>query len=199
MDAYIALENFIVKRETKYGTGVPVSREEKVAIMDSSRLKEASSKNAWLLIDIPEINNYLDIDTPIREQSTEVIKSLLSTDFIMTLFIYEGRKLYNEMDSLLADIEDKKEASKKYIEEFSQSQKDKILGLISGKDLITFIESKCTNHDLDKVSALLYSSGIKGLVYEEDYSERILLFNAYKDIEMKQIRTEPVSNTRMNF
>ena len=153
MDAYIALENFIVKRETKYGTGVPVSREEKVAIMDSSRLKEASSKNAWLLIDIPEINNYLDIDTPIREQSTEVIKSLLSTDFIMTLFIYEGRKLYNEMDSLLADIEDKKEASKKYIEEFSQSQKDKILGLISGKDLITYIESKCTNHDIDKVSA----------------------------------------------
>lgn len=96
MNAFIALEKYIVKEEKDFGVGVPVSFNEEIAKYESTRKKGVQSYNNWMLIEIPCDSFFLDVQKPLNEQSDDVLNALMSRDAIMSIFIYEAKILYKK-------------------------------------------------------------------------------------------------------
>lgn len=188
MNAFVSLENYIVKQELNAGVGVSVTLDEAVAKYESTRRKGVLSYNNWLLVNIPGENFFIDMTKPIKEQSDDVLASLMKNDFIMSLFIYEARKIFESMNNL-PDEQNNKEEYNKRMENFSKKKYEFLLSFKSGLDLFNFINSKCITHDRAKSSSLLYDFGIKGALYDDETGKRFLLFNAKKDIEPVDYRT----------
>ncbi|CAM4304506.1 hypothetical protein [Treponema peruense] len=188
MNAFVSLENYIVKQELNAGVGVSVTLDEAVAKYESTRRKGVLSYNNWLLVNIPGENFFIDMTKPIKEQSDDVLASLMKNDFIMSLFIYEARKIFESMNTL-PDEQNNKEEYNKRMENFSKKKYEFLLSFKSGLDLFNFINSKCITHDRAKSSSLLYDFGIKGALYDDETGKRFLLFNAKKDIEPVDYRT----------
>ena len=188
MNAFVSLENYIVKQELNAGVGVSVTLDEAVAKYESTRRKGVLSYNNWLLVNIPGENFFIDMTKPIKEQSNDVLASLMKNDFIMSLFIYEARKIFESMNTL-PDEQNNKEEYNKRMENFSKKKYEFLLSFKSGLDLFNFINSKCITHDRAKSSSLLYDFGIKGALYDDETGKRFLLFNAKKDIEPVDYRT----------
>lgn len=197
MDAFIAMQKYIVKEEKNFGVGVPVTQIEEIAQYESSRIKNVQSYNNWMLINIPDSAFFLDVAKPIKEQSNEVLSKLNDKEFIMSLFIHEARQLYYKLDSLLADSIDKKADSDKYFNDFLAEKYDTLIKIPSGQEFFNFINSKCITHDKGKSSSLLYSHGIKGCKYKDDTGERFLLFNAKKDIVPVEYRSAMLENSKL--
>ena len=188
MNAFVSLENYIVKQELNAGVGVSVTLDEAVAKYESTRRKGVLSYNNWLLVNIPGETFFIDMTKPIKEQSDDVLASLMKNDFIMSLFIYEARKIFESMNTL-PDEQNNKEEYNKRMENFSKKKYEFLLSFKSGLDLFNFINSKCITHDRAKSSSLLYDFGIKGALYDDETGKRFLLFNAKKDIEPVDYRT----------
>lgn len=188
MNAFVSLENYIVKQELNAGVGVSVTLDEAVAKYESTRRKGVLSYNNWLLVNIPGENFFIDMTKPIKEQSDDVLASLMKNDFIMSLFIYEARKIFESMNTL-PDEQNNKEEYNKRMKNFSKKKYEFLLSFKSGLDLFNFINSKCITHDRAKSSSLLYDFGIKGALYDDETGKRFLLFNAKKDIEPVDYRT----------
>ena len=98
MNAYIALEKYIVKEEMDFGVGVPVTLDETVAMHESRRKKEVMSYNNWLFINIPGKEFFLDVEKSIKEQSDDVLNTLMNRDFICSLFVHEARILLKNLE-----------------------------------------------------------------------------------------------------
>ena len=196
MNAYIALEKYIVKEEKDFGVGVPVSLDEDIAKYESTRKKNVKSYNNWLMINIPSSNFFLDISKPVNEQSSEVSSILMNKEFIMSLFIHETRIILNETEGKNSGKVVREEVNK-ILEDFVKEKYESILKLNSGFDLFSFVNSKCINQDKRKSSALLYNHGIKGIIYKDDSDERYLLFNAKNDIEILQYRNAELKDSKL--
>ena len=121
MNAFVSLENYIVKQELNAGVGVSVTLDEAVAKYESTRRKGVLSYNNWLLVNIPGENFFIDMTKPIKEQSDDVLASLMKNDFIMSLFIYEARKIFESMNTL-PDEQNNKEEYNKRMENFSYAK-----------------------------------------------------------------------------
>ncbi|MBO4858721.1 MAG: hypothetical protein J5527_09415 [Treponema sp.] len=188
MNAYIALEKYIVKEEMDFGVGVPVTLDETVAMHESRRKKEVMSYNNWLLINIPGKELFLDVEKSIKEQSDDVLNTLMNRDFICSLFVHEARILLKKLEQNLSGSSSFRTESTSALSDFVHEKYELILNLRSGRDLFNFVNSKCITHDKSKSSALLYSHGIKGCSYDNDTGKRFLLFNAKKDIEPLEFR-----------
>lgn len=196
MNAYIALEKYIVKEEKDFGVGVSVSLDEDIAKYESTRKKNVKSYNNWLMINIPSSNFFLDISKPVNEQSSEVSSILMNKEFIMSLFIHETRIILNEMEGKNSGKVVREEVNK-ILEDFVKEKYESIFKLNSGFDLFSFVNSKCINQDKRKSSALLYNHGIKGIIYKDDSDERYLLFNAKNDIEILQYRNAELKDSKL--
>lgn len=198
MNAFIALEKYIVKEEKDFGVGVPVSFNEEIAKYESTRKKGVQSYNNWMLIEIPGSSFFLDVQKPLNEQSDDVLNALMSRDAIMSIFIHEARILYKKMDSLISG-KNPKEESEHLFKEFVDEKYNFLLKFQSGFDFFNFINSKCISHDKSKSSALLYNIGIKGCHYNDDSGERLLMFNAKKDINPIEYRNSILSDSKLNL
>lgn len=191
MQAYIALEKYLKNEEKDFGVGVPVSINEEIAKYESTRIKGLDSYNNWISINIPDTAFFLDIEKSIKEQSNEVLNNLLKREFILALFYHEGKKLISDFENRFvteSPTENKKEIINKYFDEFISEKNEFLLKFPSGKQLFNYVNSKCITHDKAKSSSLLYTYGIKGISYKDDIGDRLLMFNAQKDIEPLQFR-----------
>lgn len=199
MDAFIAREKYIVKEHKPGGIGVSVTCDEDVAKYESTRRKNVDSYNSWLSISIPDRTFFLDAARPMREQSEDVLSCINKKEFLTTLFATESRKLYKDMDELVKD-EDSNDAklskSKSIFTEFLSEKYNFLLGFSEGIELFDFICRRCRNHDLGKSSALLYDCGIKGSLFSDDTGERLLLYNAAKDIVVLNEKSMKLPDSR---
>lgn len=196
MNAFIALEKYIVKEEKDFGVGVPVTLDEEIAKFESQRKKNVQSYNNWLLINIPGTDFFLDASKPINEQSADVLNVLMDKQFIFSLFIHEGRKLLGDMEKRLLGNDVKTETDR-ILDEFSKEKYELLFKFPSGLDLFRFVNSKCIDHDKGKSSALLYNHGIKGVSFNDETGERFLLFNAKKDIQVIDFRNGMLPDSKL--
>lgn len=196
MNAFISLQNYIVKQEKDFGVGVPVTLDEDIAKYESIRKKNVSSFNNWMMINIPGKSFFLDVNRPVSEQSDDVLGILMGKDFLMSLFIHEARKTLNEMGDSLGGKDIRTETNRIY-DEFVKNEYELLLKIPSGQEFFNFVVSKCVNHDRAKSSALLYSFGIKGSLFNDNMGEKLLLFNAKKDIEPVEFRKASLEDSKL--
>lgn len=198
MNAYIAMEKYILEEEKLCGVGVPVSLNENVAMYESSRKKNVESYNNWMLINIPGKDFFLDIEKPVKEQSDEVLSVLMKKDFLNSLFIHEARRLLDSMGDQL-EGKDIREESNRLFNELAKEKYDLLLKIPSGLELFNFVNGKCITHDKAKSSSLLWDFGIKGCKYTDDSGERFLIFNAKKDITPLEYRSKILQGSTLNL
>lgn len=197
MNAFIAMEKYIVKEEKDFGVGVPVTLNEDIAMYESSRKKDVQSYNNWLLIGIPDELFFLDVTKPVMEQREEILKILGNQKFLGSLFVHEARILLNDLEARLAG-KNLKEETARIFDEFTAEKFEFLKKFQTGSDFFRFVNSKCVTHDKGKSSALLYNFGIKGCRYRDDTGERFLLFNAKRDIEPLEFRHAALEDSRLN-
>lgn len=196
MDAFISLQNYIVKQEKDFGVGVPVTLSEEIAKYESTRKKNVASFNNWMMINIPGKPFFLDIAKPVAEQSDDILNILMSKDFLMSLFIHEARKTLNEIGKNL-EGKDVREETNRIYDEFVKEKYESLLKIQSGQELFNFVVSKCNNKDKAKSSALLYNFGIKGALFNDNTGERLLMFNAKKDIIPLELRKDSLVDSKL--
>lgn len=172
MQVYLPMENYIKKLEFDYGVGVLSSVSEEKAKAQTSRKKNVASYNQWLLTDIPEQENFLNIYEPVNKQSQIIIDGLKNQNFILTLFISDTKKI-------LA-INDTRENYDIQINEMIE-EKFNLLQSMTGLELVQFVNKRCRNHDMAKSSALLYQANIKGTFIPNGEESDFLIFNPHKD------------------
>lgn len=198
MNAFIAMEKYIVKEEKLCGVGVPVSLDENVAMFESSRKKNVESYNNWMLINVPGRDFFLDVEKPVAEQSDDILNVLMNKKFLMSLFVYEARLLFNSMEPKLAG-KNVKEESERLFSEMAKEKYELLLKIPTGLDFFNFVNGKCITHDKAKSSSLLWSFGIKGCRYSDDSGERFLMFNAKRDIEPLEYRSRQLEGSALNL
>lgn len=196
MNAFISLQNYIVKQEKDFGVGVPVTLSEEIAKYESTRKKNVASFNNWMMINIPGKPFFLDIAKPVTEQSDDILNILMSKDFLMSLFIHEARKTLNEIGKNL-EGKDVREETNRIYDEFVKEKYESLLKIQSGQELFNFVVSKCNNKDKAKSSALLYNFGIKGALFNDNTGERFLMFNAKKDIIPIELRKDSLVDSKL--
>ncbi len=196
MNAFISLQNYIVKQEKDFGVGVPVTLSEEIAKYESTRKKNVASFNNWMMINIPGKPFFLDIAKPVAEQSDDILNILMSKDFLMSLFIHEARKTLNEIGKNL-EGKDVREETNRIYDEFVKEKYESLLKIQSGQELFNFVVSKCNNKDKAKSSALLYNFGIKGALFNDNTGERFLMFNAKKDIIPLELRKDSLVDSKL--
>lgn len=196
MNAFISLQNYIVKQEKDFGVGVPVTLSEEIAKYESTRKKNVASFNNWMMINIPGKPFFLDIAKPVAEQSDDILNILMSKDFLMSLFIHEARKTLNEIGKNLKGKDVREETNRIY-DEFVKEKYESLLKIQSGQELFNFVVSKCNNKDKAKSSALLYNFGIKGALFNDNTGERFLMFNAKKDIIPLELRKDSLIDSKL--
>ena len=196
MNAFISLQNYIVKQEKDFGVGVPVTLSEEIAKYESTRKKNVASFNNWMMINIPGKTFFLDIAKPVAEQSDDILNILMSKDFLMSLFIHEARKTLNEIGKNL-EGKDVREETNRIYDEFVKEKYESLLKIQSGQELFNFVVSKCNNKDKAKSSALLYNFGIKGALFNDNTGERFLMFNAKKDIIPLELRKDSLVDSKL--
>ena len=196
MNAFISLQNYIVKQEKEFGVGVPVTLSEEIAKYESTRKKNVASFNNWMMINIPGKTFFLDIAKPVAEQSDDILNILMSKDFLMSLFIHEARKTLNEIGKNL-EGKDVREETNRIYDEFVKEKYESLLKIQSGQELFNFVVSKCNNKDKAKSSALLYNFGIKGALFNDNTGERFLMFNAKKDIIPLELRKDSLVDSKL--
>lgn len=196
MDAFISLQNYIVKQEKDFGVGVPVTLSEEIAKYESTRKKNVASFNNWMMINIPGKPFFLDIAKPVAEQSDDILNILMNKDFLMSLFIHEARKTLNEIGKNL-EGKDVREETNRIYDEFVKEKYESLLKIQSGQELFNFVVSKCNNKDKAKSSALLYNFGIKGALFNDNTGERLLMFNAKKDIIPLELRKDSLVDSKL--
>lgn len=196
MNAFISLQNYIVKQEKDFGVGVPVTLSEEIAKYESTRKKNVASFNNWMMINIPGKPFFLDIAKPVAEQSDDILNILMSKDFLMSLFIHEARKTLNEIGKNL-EGKDVREETNRIYDEFVKEKHESLLKIQSGQELFNFVVSKCNNKDKAKSSALLYNFGIKGALFNDNTGERFLMFNAKKDIIPLELRKDSLVDSKL--
>lgn len=196
MNAFISLQNYIVKQEKDFGVGVPVTLSEEIAKYESTRKKNVASFNNWMMINIPGKPFFLDIAKPVAEQSDDILNILMSKDFLMSLFIHEARKNLNEIGKNLKGKDVREETNRIY-DEFVKEKYESLLKIQSGQELFNFVVSKCNNKDKAKSSALLYNFGIKGALFNDNTGERFLMFNAKKDIIPLELRKDSLVDSKL--
>ncbi len=101
MNAFISLQNYIVKQEKDFGVGVPVTLDEEIAMYESTRKKNVASFNNWMLINIPSKSFFLDVNKPVSEQSDDILNILMNKEFLMSLFILVAKKTLNEIGNYI--------------------------------------------------------------------------------------------------
>lgn len=196
MNAFISLQNYIVKQEKDFGVGVPVTLSEEIAKYESTRKKNVASFNNWMMINIPGKPFFLDIAKPVAEQSDDILNILMSKEFLMSLFIHEARKTLNEIGKNLEGKNVREETNRIY-DEFVKEKYESLLKIQSGQELFNFVVSKCNNKDKAKSSALLYNFGIKGALFNDNTGERFLMFNAKKDIIPIELRKDSLVDSKL--
>lgn len=196
MNAFISLQNYIVKQEKDFGVGVPVTLSEEIAKYESTRKKNVASFNNWMMINIPGKPFFLDIAKPVAEQSDDILNILMSKDFLMSLFIHEARKTLNEIGKNLKGKDVREETNRIY-DEFVKEKYESLLKIQSGQELFNFVVSKCNDKDKAKSSALLYNFGIKGALFNDNTGERFLMFNAKKDIIPLELRKDSLVDSKL--
>lgn len=196
MNAFISLQNYIVKQEKDFGVGVPVTLSEEIAKYESTRKKNVASFNNWMMINIPGKPFFLDIAKPVAEQSDDILNILMNKDFLMSLFIHEARKTLNEIGKNL-EGKDVREETNRIYDEFVKEKYESLLKIQSGQELFNFVVSKCNNKDKAKSSALLYNFGIKGALFNDNTGERFLMFNAKKDIIPLELRKDSLVDSKL--
>ena len=196
MNAFISLQNYIVKQEKDFGVGVPVTLSEEIAKYESTRKKNVASFNNWMMINIPGKPFFLDIGKPVAEQSDDILNILMSKEFLMSLFIHEARKTLNEIGKNL-EGKDVREETNRIYDEFVKEKYESLLKIQSGQELFNFVVSKCNNKDKAKSSALLYNFGIKGALFNDNTGERFLMFNAKKDIIPLELRKDSLVDSKL--
>lgn len=196
MNAFISLQNYIVKQEKDFGVGVPVTLSEEIAKYESTRKKNVASFNNWMMINIPGKPFFLDIAKPVAEQSDDILNILMSKDFLMSLFIHEARKTLNEIGKKLKGKDVREETNRIY-DEFVKEKYESLLKIQSGQELFNFVVSKCNDKDKAKSSALLYNFGIKGALFNDNTGERFLMFNAKKDIIPLELRKDSLVDSKL--
>ncbi len=196
MNAFIALEKYIVKEEKDFGVGVPVALNEEIAMYESQRKKNVQSYNNWIMINIPDSNFFIDAAKPINKQSEDILNILKDKKFIMSLFVHEGKSLLSDMKNYFQG-ENIKEESNQIFNDFVREKYESIFKFPSGLALFKFVNSKCIDHNKGKSSALLYNHGIKGVLYHDETGERLFMYNAKKDIFPLEYRSGSLFDSKL--
>ena len=89
--AFIPAENYITKIQLPFGTGVVACYSEEDAMRLTGRRKNFLTKNEWYDIEIPSRNTFLNLDSPIMENSVRAISSLFSDKALAMLFIQRDK------------------------------------------------------------------------------------------------------------
>ena len=195
MNAFIAMQNYIVKEEKDFGLGVSVTLDENIAKYESCRKKNVMSLNNWMLIDIPSSETFLDLNLPLIEQKA-VLPVLQKKEFITNIFYHEAKKLLDEMGNMLHG-RNVKEESNKLFEEFTKEKFEFLMKFQNGQKLFDFVKSKCITKDKAKTSALLYNSGISGFIFNNETGKRFFLYNAKKDIKPLEYRNMQLEKSKL--
>lgn len=196
MNAFISLQNYIVKQEKDFGVGVTVTLSEEIAKYESGRKKNVASFNNWMMINIPEKSFFLDVNKSVSEQSDDVLNVLMSKEFLMSLFIHEAKKILDEIGKNLEGKDIKEETNRVY-DEFVKEKYELLLKIPTGQSFFDFVVSKCRNRDKAKSSALLYNFGIKGSLFNDNTGERFFLYNAKKDILPLELRNASLVDSKL--
>lgn len=190
MKAFIAMNKYIVNEINKGGAGVPVAFDEEIAKTETCKQENIQSYNEWLEINIPEAMFFLETTKSMKNQNANILECLRNEQFLTTLFVTDARRLYNNMEKMFKPNIDKNIQIKKILSDFCDEKYKRLLALPTGFDLIHFINDRCKTHDMKKSSALLYNAGIKGALYCDKLGQRILIYDASKDILPVAVRSE---------
>ena len=192
--AFIPAENYINKIQLPFGTGVVACYSEEDAMRLTGRRKNFLTKNEWYDIEIPPKNTFLNLDSPIMENSVRAISSLFSDKALAMLFYTEGQKFFNEEIPLYfknreVPEQKKEEIVRKKLDCFYKSKIEEIKSLVTVSSLIQFITRRARNNDVAVTSSFLSMTGINGIIYSGNNEERILIFDAKRQIKLKYLNS----------
>lgn len=194
--AFIAAENYIKNICLPFGVGVVTSFDEEDAMRCTARRGNLNTRNEWLNIEIPAKKSFLNLDSPLEEQSKEILVPLFSAKSISLLFYAEGQKYFQGNSGVISSMtdfpEEKNDASREEICNFYEEKKNELKKLASVYSLIQFITAKAHNHDMAITSSFLQATGINGIVYSEENTERALIFDAKNQIEVLRFNSEAI-------
>lgn len=194
-DAFIACNKFIKKSSYEFGTGIVSSYNEEIEKAEAGINSSLKSNEGWLKIQIPNKDFFLDIEKSVREQSKIFKQNLFTHEALKTLFIDDFTDFYENVEKEVKTYPQEKQLSHytQRNDEFFEQKTETILSLKSVIDLVEFITNQTRNHDLDIASSFLAKFGASGVLFNDDFGKRILIFNPQRDVEVHGFRSLPVN------
>jgi hypothetical protein len=172
-------------------SGVVVSYQEEAAKQDIS-VRDGGKFADWFEIAVPPDECIMDLDKDIKSQSRTVLTGIMSHDAIDVLFPDEAEQVRKRVEAYARTVPagenigiDSYESST-----FYEQKRADLDGLKTIRSYISFLNQRGRNDILEPcmTASYLYNCcGIRGLRYKDPVGDRILIFNARKDIEILQI------------
>lgn len=194
--AFIAANNYIQKSVLPFGVGVIAAFDEECAKKDSRRLQHLYTQNIWYSIELPELSNFLKLDSTLTE-NTEATQFLFSVEAMRLLFIDEARTFFRSLDAYVnsKNIEKKEAYVHEELARFYKEKADFLKSHKSVSDIVRFITGKAKNHNPAITSGFLFQFGIPGIIYAENNEQRVLVFDAKHSIRILHVHSEQTANS----
>lgn len=165
-------------------TGVAVAYDEKIAIEESQAQNTVSIN--WLKIEIPNDLYYLDLNKSFEEQSDFVKNSIFDNESLKIIFQNELKSVSQNISKTLQNLQPGNN-QKAYINQMTNifyEDKRKFIQKLSVIAYINFLNTQNIHHNADQTSGYLHKCGIKGVKYNDNLGQRILLFRPDFDIKV---------------
>lgn len=194
--AFIAANNYIQKKILPFGAGVIAAFNEECAKQDSRRMQNLYTQNIWYSIELPELSNFLKLDSPLTE-NTEATQFLFSAEAMRLLFVDEARTFFRGLDAYVnsKDIDNKETFAHKELTQFYKEKADFLKSQPTTQAMIDFITSKARNNDIAITSSFLARFGVSGVIYSENKEERLLIFDAKHSISILRVHSQQTANS----
>lgn len=176
-------------------TGVAANEDEDSAIYDAYNLGSKRGAADWLEIEIPAKEMFIDLEKDIDDQSDYVRLNILGRRPIEVLFIDESRTMDKKIEDYVQSYppQEKRARASFELKNFYELKRKEILRLKSARAYIEYLNERGSTHDCNMTTSYLYNiCGIKGLIYGDAESKRILLFNARSDITVTNWKRAPI-------
>ena len=195
--AFIAANKYIVKEISREGAGVLVSYDEEIEKSETKRVNNLYTKNVWFDIEIPERGYFLVMDKPLEMQSGIIRENLLSPNAISFLFYGESQEMNRRVEEYISDLpQDKKlETYNTEMADFYERKRKILLDLDSGLSLMNLITEHTKAKDIELSSAFLNKFGILGSLYKDEKGERVIIFDAKKNITLEKRHCEKLEES----
>ena len=199
--AFIAAQRYMNKDVLPFGVGVIASFDEETAMNDTARIKNLECANEWWEIEIPPEDSFLNLDQLLEHNSKTVLNSLCSQEALSMLFYDEKKDFDRHLDEVLKETGDYTQygsIAREKINEFFEEKIQIIKKHITVDSLINFITNKAKTKQMAVTCSFLFMQGINGIIYEQQNTRRILIFDAKKSIQTKQLKTALLNDTRFS-